>query len=79
MKKFLNFLKANVIWCIIGTTIYWALPYIVVILLGIFVNKWFFTIFAAVFGVQVALPAIPIIIGISLGIKGLFKLFHKKK
>ena len=79
MKKFWAFLKANIIWCIIGTFIYWAIPYIIVTLLGVFVNNWFFTIYAAVFGVQVALPAIPIIIGISLGAKGIFTLFHKKK
>ena len=79
MQKFWNFLKANIIWCVIGTGIYWAIPHIVVTLLGIFVNKWFFTVYAAVFGIQVMLPAIPIIIGISLGIKGLFAIFHKKK
>lgn len=79
MRKFWNFLKANVIWCIIGTGIYWAIPYIIVTLLGVFVSKWFFTIYPAVFGTQVALPAIPIIIGISLGIKGIFVISHKKK
>ena len=77
MKKFKEFLKANFIWCIIGTGIYWAVPYIIVIILGIF-NPWFFTIFAGVFAAQVALPAIPIIIGISLGVKGIFALFKKK-
>lgn len=79
MERFWAFLRVNIIWCIIGTAIYWGIPYIVVTFLGIFVNKWFFTIFAAVFGVQVMLPAIPIIIGISLGVKGLFTLLHKKK
>lgn len=79
MKKFWDFLKNNVIWCIIGTAIYWAIPHIVVTLLGIFGNKLFFALYPSVFAAQVALPAIPIIIGISLGIKGLFKLFYKKK
>ena len=77
MKKFKEFLKANFIWCVIGIGIYWAVPYIIVIILGIF-NPWFFTIFAGVFAAQVALPAIPIIIGISLGVKGIFTLFKKK-
>ena len=77
MKKFIEFFKKNVLFCIIGTVIYWGIPHIVVIFLGI-INPWFFTLFAAVFGVQVLLPAIPIIIGISLGIKGLFILFQKK-
>lgn len=78
MKKFKEFLKSNFIWCILGTAIYWAVPYIIVIILGIF-NPWFFTIFAGVFAVQVALPAIPIIIGISLGIKSVFAIFKKNK
>ena len=66
-------------FAIIGTLIYWATPHIVVTLLGIFVNKYFFTLYLAVFGVQVALPAIPIIIGISLGIKGIVCGFKKIK
>ena len=79
MQKFWDFLKNNAIWCIIGTFIYWGVPHIVVTFLGIFISKWFFALYPTVFGAQVALPAIPIIIGISLGIKGLLKLFHKKK
>ena len=79
MQKFWKFLKNNVIWCVIGTGIYWGIPHIVVTILGLIVNPIFFAAYAAVFAAQVALPAIPIIIGISRGIKGLFALFHKKK
>ena len=79
MQKFWKFLKANVPWCIMGTAIYWGIPHLVVTLLGALINNWYFTLYAGVFAVQVALPAIPIIIGLSLAIKGLFLLFKKKK
>ena len=79
MQKFKKFLKDNYIWCIIGTAIYWAVPHIVTTILGLFINRIFFAFYPTIFAAQVALPAIPIIIGISLGIKGLFALFHKKK
>lgn len=71
MKRFLDFLRKNVVYTVIGTAIYWGIPHIVVTLLGIFVSEYFFTLYLVVFGVQVGLPAIPIIIGISLGIKGI--------
>ena len=66
MKRFWDFLKKNAVYAVIGTTIYWCIPHIVVTLLGIFVSKYFFTLYLAVFGGQVALPAIPIIIGINI-------------
>ena len=74
MKKFVEFLKNNVVFCIIGCIIYWGIPYIVIILLGVLVSPYYFTLIPATFGVQVALPAIPIIIGISLFVKGIFTL-----
>ena len=79
MDKFWKFLKANIIWCCLGCIVYWGIPHLTVTLLGIFVNRWYFTAYPALFGIQVMLPAIPIIIGISLGIKGIFLIFHKKK
>ena len=79
MKRFWEFLKKNAVYAVIGTAIYWGFPYIVVTLLGIFVSKYFFTLYLGVFGVQVMLPAIPIIIGISLGVKGIFIGFRKIK
>lgn len=79
MKRFWDFLRKNIVYAIIGTTIYWGTPHIVVTLLGIFISNYFFTLYLAVFGVQVALPAIPIIIGISLGIKGITMCFKKTK
>lgn len=69
MKRFKEFLKANFIWACLGCFIYWGIPYIIVTLLGVFVSAWYFTIYMVVFTTQVALPAIPIIIGISLLLK----------
>ena len=72
-------MKKNAVYAVVGTAIYWGIPHIVVTLPGIFISKYFFTLYLAVFGVQVALPAIPIIIGISLGIKGIVMGFKKIK
>ena len=79
MKRFWDFLKKNAVYAVIGTAIYWGIPHIVVTLLGIFISKYFFTLYLGVFGVQVMLPAIPIIIGISLGVKGITVGFKKIK
>ena len=78
MKRFWDFLRKNAVYAVIGTAIYWGIPHIVVTLLGIFVSKYFFTLYLGVFGVQVMLPAIPIIIGISLGVKGITTIFKKR-
>lgn len=70
--------KSMIVYILIAELIFWS-PVIVTALLAIIINPWFWTI---CFGVMVFwagpfTPAVPLQIGLALGIKKFVKIFKK--
>lgn len=76
-KKLWNFTKHNCLYIIIAEAIFWV-DLVIIAIISLF-NPIYWTIFTAVFGVQVTLlPAIPIQLAIAVGIKLLWEKIIKK-
>lgn len=80
IKKFFKWFKTEILtkemllWFIIAEIIFW-LPCIIGLILGLIINKWFFTICTVYIGFWVApfTPAIPLQLGLAFILKKIYK------